>query len=179
MKICFQDIPDETWKPCVGFEGDYSISNLGRVRRDSKKRGARVGAFLKPSNDTHGYPFVQLRKDHTAHQWYIHRLVAFAFLGCPPKDRQIVNHKDGNPLNNNVTNLEWCSQKENVWHAVHILKSHQRGERNGLAKLTDQNILDIRTLLKRKVRQVDIADTFGVDQSAISYIKSGLTWTHI
>jgi hypothetical protein len=168
----------ELWKPCVGLEEDYSISNFGRVRRERKRRGAVVGGILKPFPDHAGYLFVNLRKDFAYQRWFIHRLVAFAFHG-KPAPKQVVNHKDGDPLNNRPENLEWCSQKENVQHALHILGTFHRGERSGLAKLRDKDIPVIRKMLSQKIPQRNIAATFGVSQSAIAQLKSGTTWKHI
>ncbi len=112
----------EVWKPVTGYENSYEISNSGNVRsigryvilRNSSLRYVREKT-LRPKN-TGGYLFVALSKNGERKDHYIHRLVAQAFLPKYP-GRNYVNHKDGNPSNNVVANLEWVTHSENVWHA--------------------------------------------------------------
>lgn len=99
---------DEIWHDVSGFEGLYQVSNLGRIK--SKK-----GKFLKPYLQN-GYLRVGLYKDKKIKSIYIHRLVATAFI-LKIKDKNIINHKDGNKLNNHYTNLEYTSYYENNKHA--------------------------------------------------------------
>ena len=72
---------------------------------------------MKPSLTTTGYYKVDLRKDGKRKSMKAHRLVAMAFIPNP-EDKPHINHIDGNPLNNNVENLEWCTPRENVIHAL-------------------------------------------------------------
>lgn len=105
----------EIWKDVKGFEGSYEVSNYGRVR--SKKRVASDGKLLYPRimfgalND--GYHVVNLQGT----TFRVHRLVAEAFIPNPD-NKPYVNHKDADRLNNFVDNLEWCTQLENVQHAI-------------------------------------------------------------
>lgn len=101
----------EEWKNIKGTEGLYQISTLGRVK------SLRKNIILKPSivakrNNKQGYQIVHIKYK----QYYIHRLVAEAFI---PNTKNLpqVNHIDGNKLNNNVKNLEWVTAKENIKHA--------------------------------------------------------------
>jgi len=103
----------ETWKDIEGLE-NYKISNNGKVY--SKKRNK----ILKPNINRGGYYKVDLFKLSKCHRKRIHRLVAEAFIPNPNNLPQI-NHKDGNRLNNNVNNLEWCTQHWNNIHARDIL----------------------------------------------------------
>ena len=98
----------EIWKDIEGYEGLYQVSNLGRVK--SLKWGKVK--FLKPFSDKNGYLSVHLRKDNSSYMSYIHRLVAMTFISNPNNLPQ-VNHKDENPSNNNVSNLEYCDSKYN------------------------------------------------------------------
>ena len=97
----------EELRPVKGFEELYLVSNFGRVWSLISKR------FLAPRPLPVGYLRVQIKgKDY-----YIHRLVAEAFL--PNKDNlPMVNHKDFNKSNNNLNNLEWCTASHNIRHAV-------------------------------------------------------------
>lgn len=101
----------EKWKDIKGYEGLYQVSNLGRVK------SLRKGLILKQSHTSTGYMKVELYKNKKRKGFKVHRLVAFAFIKLK-EGKEIINHKDGNPLNNKSNNLEWCTQKENVQHAI-------------------------------------------------------------
>ena len=95
----------EIWKDIKGYEGLYMVSNLGNVYSHLSNKK------MKPGNDR-GYLKVNLSKDKKVKQFTVHRLVALAFL--PNKNNYpCVNHKDENPSNNNVNNLEWCTYEYN------------------------------------------------------------------
>ena len=110
----------EEWRDIDGYEGKYQVSNLGRVRSKYK--------ILKPNN-VKGYLYVYLRKNNKSKALKVHRLVAEAFL-VNEKNKPQVNHIDGNKENNNVNNLEWCTNKENMNHAVRngLITQYKTGE---------------------------------------------------
>ena len=103
---------EEAWKDVVGFEGEYQISNLGRLKHFSKK-GWNI---LKNTNKKGWYFNVILVGKSKTKSIKIHRLVAEAFIPNP-ENKPCINHKDGNKQNNCVDNLEWATQKENIEHA--------------------------------------------------------------
>jgi len=84
----------EQWRDVVGYEGRYQVSNQGTVRSLAR-------SYM----------------DGRVHQWLVHRLVALAFLPQPGGVVE-VDHKDGDPLNNRVSNLEWVTHKENLHRAI-------------------------------------------------------------
>lgn len=99
------------WQPC--YDGDYSVSGCGRVRRDSPENGACVGRILKQSVSGKGYLAVNLHRNGRKFRQYVHRIVAETFLGpCP--DGLEVHHRDGDKSNNAATNLEYVTHLENV-----------------------------------------------------------------
>lgn len=100
---------EEIWKDIENYEGLYQISNLGRIK--SLKCGKEK--LKKPSNNGRGYLQVCLRKNCERKNFMVHRLVAQAFLSNPNNLPQ-VNHKDENPHNNCVYNLEWCDNQYNI-----------------------------------------------------------------
>lgn len=105
----------EIWKPVLGYEGLYEVSNLGRVKSLNWKRtNTHKCLYLKKHNK--GYKQVELVKDKSSKMFLVHRLVANAFLDNPFNKTQI-NHKDYDKTNNNVDNLEWCTNSENMKHS--------------------------------------------------------------
>lgn len=111
----------EVWKDVVGYEGVYQISNKGRVKSLDRfcifngSRRIRRGNIMKPF-DNRGYLRVGLYKDSKQKKLFIHRLVAEAFIPRPA-GKDFINHIDGDPKNNRIENLEWCTPRENTIHA--------------------------------------------------------------
>lgn len=115
----------EVWKDIKGYEGRYQVSNLGRVKSlpiDEKfcKRPEEI--ILTPFLCGSGYYEVTLYYQKRRKPKLIHRLVAETFIPNPD-DKKEVNHKDGNKLNNDASNLEWVTPSENQQHSRKVLKS--------------------------------------------------------
>lgn len=107
---------EETWKDVIGFEGLYEISNTGRV--NSIKRNTTAGGIVKLSV-VDGYYCLTIWKDGKGSFKRVNRLVAESFIPNPENLEQ-VNHKDRDRKNNNVSNLEWTTARENNCHsAIH------------------------------------------------------------
>lgn len=105
----------EEWRDIIGYEGLYQVSSQGRVRSvdryiNYKNTGVslRKGRILKPKTDKDGYLIVNLSSNGKIKTHKVHRLVAQAFIPNP-HNYPCVNHKDENPKNNCVDNLEWCT----------------------------------------------------------------------
>ena len=116
-------------KPIEGYEGYYCVSIEGIVYSiDRKVNGRRVkGRIMRSKNNGSGYRFVVLSKNNKTEQFYVHRLVCNAFLENP-EVKCCVNHKDGNPGNNSLENLEWNTHQENVQHGYSTgLNKNQKG----------------------------------------------------
>jgi len=113
---------EEIWKDIEGYEGLYQVSNLGNVRSVDKFVNARLNGILtkrliKGKNiklymDKEGRYIVKLSKNSKRKNYKVHRLVAIAFISNP-NNYPYINHKDENPKNNRVDNLEWCTAKYN------------------------------------------------------------------
>ncbi len=110
----------EIWKDIEGFEGLYQVSNKGRVKSLEReliyingRRHLYKETILKSIRQNTGYYTVTLHKDRVANIKFVHRLVAQAFLPNPQSLPQ-VNHKDEDPSNNKLENLEWCSASYNM-----------------------------------------------------------------
>lgn len=106
----------EIWRDIKGYEGKYQVSNLGNIKSlDYKRTGEEQ--LIKQCKDRYGYPVVLLYKNGNRKQYSVHRLVAFAFIPNPLNKPQ-VNHMNRNKSDNNIKNLEWCSNLENMQHAI-------------------------------------------------------------
>lgn len=110
----------EEWRDVIGYEGLYEVSNLGNVRScEHFTNGHHLISRVLKQNLNNRYMYVKLYKNHTKRSVRVHRIVAMAFI--PNQDgKPQVNHIDGNRLNNSASNLEWCTQSENIRHAIDI-----------------------------------------------------------
>lgn len=104
------------WQPIKGYEGLYEVSSDGRVR-SLNYRGVKGRVEEVTLNDNRGYLQVKLYKDKKGTSLSVHRLVALAYIKNP-KDLPQVNHLDEDKANNKVSNLEWCSAKDNANHGT-------------------------------------------------------------
>lgn len=113
---------EEIWKVIDGSNGNYEVSNLGRIKSLPRKQIAvptRSCTFKEKiliQQIVSGYCIVFIMKKHLS----VHRLAAMAFIPNP-ENKRTVNHKDGNKLNNNIENLEWATHSENIRHAYSVL----------------------------------------------------------
>lgn len=169
----------EIWKPVVGYEGIYSVSTLGNVRRELHSRRAYAGRLLKIWTHKSGYLSCGLMKDRKLKHWKVHQIVAFAFLGPRPVGKEI-NHKDGNRTNNTPKNLEYITHQENVTHAYKLgLRTALKGEKSNLATLSEDQVRAIRVKRELGYSHRKIAEMFGVTRCCISSILAGRTWRHV
>ncbi len=106
----------EIWKAIKGYEGFYEVSNYGNVR-SLKYNKVKVMAKVFIGRKRMHYHGVHLRFGGKCETLKIHRLVAIAFIPNP-ENKPNINHVDSNRLNNNIDNLEWCTQKENIRHCI-------------------------------------------------------------
>ena len=165
-------IDGEAWKPVIGYEGLYEVSDQGRVRRVQRYRKEPGILRLRLSS---GYCRVDLHRKG-AKRFMVHRLVWEAFVGAIPQDRQI-NHRDGQKSNNHLGNLELVTASGNALHAVALgLWVNNKGERHGMAKLTWQQVEDIRRLYEKGMLQKELAEMFKVSRPQISEIVNRKQW---
>lgn len=180
---------EEVWKDIKGYEGHYQVSDCGRVKslaRIVEKRNGYFGNkkenFLKPSKNRKGYLNVKLCKKtdgiYIEKSVLIHRLIANEFLENPLNKPQ-VNHKNGIKDDNRADNLEWATGSENVIHSLeNKLKIPQKGSEHGMSKLTEKEVLEIRTIGRTKTLK-EVAKIYNVDMSLISLILLKKAWKHL
>jgi hypothetical protein len=167
----FETDPSEVWKDVVGFEGLYQVSNMGRVRslprtvnRSDGKRYTNPASVLTPryrSDKLVKYFAVKLYKDWQNKDYSIHRLVAEAFIHNPENKPQ-VNHIDCNPANNNVSNLEWVTQKENSIHMAKLGRGEFKRKRVVLMNLDGEELMIVNGI--REASKVVKCARFGITQ---------------
>jgi hypothetical protein len=174
-------------KDIPGFEGRYAVTEDGRVWSYPKKatwKKHQNGHFLTERNSgfhmrfnrrvKRRYKRVCLRKDGKNKDFYLHRLVADAFIPnplCLPE----VNHLDGNESNNKVENLEWCDRKGNSVHMIKLGNS-TRGIKNPMAKITETDVKLIREMVLSGVPRSIIAQTYNITKSNVSHIHRRVNW---
>lgn len=125
-----ENLEGEIWKPVVGYEGLYEVSNFARVKSLKSGRYNNIVALRKPVVQKNGYVSLYLSKNKEKKCFYLHRLVYDAFYGNLPKwdshakgkDRLEINHKDENPLNNRLENLELVTCYQNNNYGSHNKK---------------------------------------------------------
>ncbi len=112
---------EEIWKDIRGYEGLYSISNLARVRSNSVQ-GVKKEIILKYSLNKNGYNSVSLWKNNKPTRVLVHRVLMIHFVENL-ENKPCVNHINGIKHDNRLENLEWCTYKENNYHAINSLGS--------------------------------------------------------
>lgn len=155
----------EEWKDVKGLEGLYKVSNKGRV-----KSYIRTEHILKGNTSGHKYPRYNLAGKIT----YLHHIVAEAFIGERPNGLNVL-HKDDNPLNNNIDNLYYGTQSNNIEDAIRN-GNFCDGEQSGYAKLTEVQVCNIYV---SGLSRYDLMKIYNVSYDTVMRIQSGKTWRYL
>ena len=124
----------ETFVEIEGFE-NYEVSNLGKVRN------IKSGIMLKPYLNEKGYLKHCLSEHNKRKFLFLHRIIATAFIDNPGKKPQ-VNHIDENKLNNDLSNLEWCTAKENLIHGTRTKRAAEKRFKKVIQLDLNDNVLN-------------------------------------
>lgn len=184
--LSIEDFDGEVWKRIENYPL-YYVSNFGRIKSDERRVryvhycGKEMFRILKGkilSLSKGFYAQVGLKNEGKRQKTHlVHRLVAEAFIEND-KNKPFVNHKDGNKLNNRVENLEWCTYRENTDHAVaNNLVAY--GNRSNKSKLTEYQVVEIKSLLAKGYTCKDVAKKYNVHLSTISLINKGKNWHRV
>ena len=167
----------EVWKDIPGYEGYYSISNRGRVKSHHKRSNGQIKV---PSyHQKMPYARIQLSKKGKISTHQVHRLVALTFI-TNPLNKAEVNHIDSNPLNNDVSNLEWATKHENMRHAYRYGNKRQDGEFNANSRLTKEDVVDIRKFHQLGMTVAEIHNGYRiVSYQCIHRIVNNTLWKGI
>ena len=137
------------------------------------------GSPKKLHCNSRGYYMVDIYDDGKKKRWFLHRLIAKLFIPNVKK-YQVVNHIDGDKLNNDYKNLEWTTHSKNNKHAYKIGLKKPLSNPKFNAKLSRQEVRGIKEMLNDgKLNQVEIGKEFGVSKSVINKIKTGKTWRDV
>ena len=165
----------------------YSIDLNGNIKNINS------GKYLKPAITGAGYYTIGLQQnDNSRKIYYVHRLVAETFL-VKNNNLDQVNHLDKNRRNNNIFNLEWCSQLDNIIHQntnlnIPIIENYQKswskvskGSENGMAKINEEQCHYICSLLEQGYTRTEVLDfcNLYVTYDIIRFIHTRKRWTHI
>lgn len=164
----------EKFKEIENFP-NYLISNKGEVF------SIRYGKCMMPTLGNHGYLAITLSDKGKKSTFLIHRLLATAFIPNPDNLPEI-NHKSGVKYENNIENLEWCTPKQNSAHATSLgLRTpvSLKGETNGSSKLTTDQVIEIKKMLKTSKKYTAIGRLYGITGETVSCIDKGKNWTHV
>lgn len=164
------------WRPCQNYPC-YEVNEVGDVRRvKAGIRGGVVGKIMRPYRRADGYNMYILRQDGRSFHVKAHQLVAWAFLGPKPFEHAEVCHNDGSRSNDHFSNLRWDTRKSN--HADRIGHgTMSRGGKHPMARLTGEQVSDIRARYAGGELQRALAVEYNVRQGTISRIVNGARWT--
>lgn len=163
----------EEWRPCLP---NYEVSNLGRVRRSAPGRKTFVGRLMAPATLKTGYLYVSPTVNGKNKTFYVHELVALAFIGPRPEGASI-NHIDGIKAHNEPGNLEYVSHAENMRHAA-VTGLMARGESHGLSRMTAEDVDGVRDDRRAGLSYSAISRKRGISISHAWQIVKGNAWSH-
>lgn len=152
---------------CDNSGGVYS-TKLGGLRKMKLRKGSR------------GYLVVALRKPRGGYKYaLVHRLIATAWISEPPFEAAEVNHKNGDKTDNRIENLEWLSRKENERHAWRVLGKNTRGSRHRLAKLTEEDVAEMRELRAKGWTLERLSERYDIGISHTLRVVNREVWRHV
>lgn len=178
--LSLEDLDGEIWKEIEEYNGDYQISNFGRVKSFKRKDSI----ILKQEINNSGYLYIKLCKDGKCKHNLIH-ILEFENFNKKLECGECIHHINENKYDNNLNNLKSINKKEHKTLHQYGKKcpEHSKrmsGEKHPQSILIEQDVIKIKILLKEsKLTQKDIGKLFGVNQTTISDIKTGKRWTHI
>lgn len=159
----------EEWRPVPGYNGDYEVSDLGRVRSYKRKKSILLRPLIRPS----GHKAVVLCLEGKTKLLSVHRMVALCFINNP-YNKKWVCHINGVAGDNRAVNLYWGSPRENT--ADMLRHAAERGKPLETSPLSTEQVLEIKDKLQLGIRQKELALKYGVSPSCICRIAAGNRW---
>lgn len=153
---------------------NYYVTDDGQVWSERSKK------FLTQHPDKDGYMKVRLSSYDLApgktHSYSVHRLILENFNPCVNMEKLQVNHIDGNKANNNLSNLEWVTCEENIYHAM---SNGLRAKINGAAKLTEDQVKEIYYRSNNGETNISLAKEFNLHPDSVGAIKNKKIWKQV
>lgn len=149
----------------------YYVTEDGQVWRDGKQRKLNINPA--------GYYFVHLSIYGESKTMRIHKMVAQTYIPNP-MNYPVINHKDGNKLNNHVSNLEWCTIKHNTLHSINELGNLRNGEKNPNSKLTKEQVKWIRENYIARDKQFgrySICKKYNISPAQFRRVINHISWS--
>ena len=177
---------DEVFKPIPGFPG-YDVSNRGRVRSYWKAPGYGGGMVMASGPQRvlkakiyRGYQLITLCSSDKHSMFQVHRLVLLTFVGPPPPGHECC-HKDGCRSNNLLTNLYWGTKSRNALDRIkHGNGPRRKGTDSPMAKLTDQKVIQIRSLFAQGAySKTELGEMFNIHRVHVGRIVRRKAWPHL
>lgn len=183
-------VREPIWKPVVGFEGFYEVSDTGLVRSldrhityDLQCRSGETksvtrfkrGTILKPTPKDSGHLLVSLGRGTVPRS--VHSLVLEAFVGPRPEGMNGL-HENDDPADNRLENLYWGTQSQNAFDAIRNGKKKVGDDYSG-SKLRSAEIPVIRAAIRSGQPYHEIASRYGVSTATIQNIQYGKAWRHV
>lgn len=159
----------EQWRPLVGYEGVYSVSDRGRIRRELNEDNTWAGRVMTPHPSEFGHLTVALCKEGVESRVLVHRAVLFAFVG-PPGPGQQCRHLNGKSGDNRLENLCWGTAQEDrddmKRHGTRLTRKNHHPK----TKISPKGVQRVLKLRRAGLSQQKIADRFYVGQTCIQKI---------
>ncbi|MGE3608019.1 MAG: HNH endonuclease [Bacteriovoracaceae bacterium] len=174
-----QENIERGWAKIADSE-NHRITISGKIQTRVTRGGIVTGrwvdmkTYVERGGYEHGGYVLNGKKMHVK----IHRLMAIYFI-YNPNNHPMVNHKSGIKTENSISNLEWCTAKENSNHADNNGLRDVKGSKCKQSKLNEEKVILVKKMILEGFKEKKIADTFGVKRSAISKIKHGISWKHV
>lgn len=160
----------EIWKDIPEYESYYEVSSFGRFRSKertverSSRTFVRKKMYIKTHLNANGYPSVRLIVEKNISRFMVHRLVAICFIDNP-NNLSCINHLDGDKLNFNLNNLEWCTHAQNMAHA------YDTGLANGAPKISISQFSKEGVFIKKFNSIIDACVSVGVASASSNIVK--------
>lgn len=173
-----ENLPGESWKMIPGSDDRYMVSTLGRLMTLNYKMTGQA-RIMKPAKDGNGYLRTMIWLNGKTSTIKLHRIVAITFLPNP-EHLEEVNHINFDRTDNRVVNLEWVSRAQNLKHTLDAGRATMNnGPKNGMAKLTTEQVIEIRAKFKPYVYMMkDLAVEYGVSKATIKDVLHR-HWRHV
>lgn len=174
----FESLPGEVFKDIPGYEGQYQVSNLGRVKSLKTKNGR----IMRLKKTWSGYVQVCLCQGNVKTHHSVHALVLEAFVSLRP-EKHVANHIDGERSNNRLSNLEWVTQQKNIMHKYEVMQQPHAvpprlyGENHPLA-LSQDVAKQIMAAYESGSSARRVGKQFGTSKTTVLKIVNGEHWSN-